>query len=863
MLDARKRRDHAKRTRQPLVLEVLEVRTLPSVAPTTVLDLYGLAVNPNQFSSTDILVRFQTTPGTTGGPALATGTSLGSALPLESNTYQVNLGKGMTVAKALAVYKAERGVLDAEPDYDLTVSEVPNDPLLSQQWSLNNTGQNGGTPGADIHAEQAWDVTTGSPGIVVAVMDTGIDYDSPDLYENIRINQAEIPDYWYTKSGPTSGYDKIVYKWQIKTATPGVITFRDLNNPVNAGLVWDNNGDGRIDAGDLLRPLSQGGWDKGSTQDGDTAHPDDLIGWNFVNNTNNPMDDNGHGTNVAGILGATGDNGTGVAGVDWNVPIMPIKFLGSNGVGTVSSFIQGLNYAVQHGAKITNNSWEGAPYSQALYDAIQNAQQHGQIFVAAAGNEGANDDQTPDYPASFSQSLNNVVAVAATDDNDQLASFSNYGAHSVALAAPGVNILSTLPGGSYGVMSGTSMATPEVTGALALVWGEHPDWTYTQVIDQVLNTVDRLPGLQGKVSTGGRLDLAAAVGWNLSTRTTPIVTSVTAQGPTPDSKTMDSLWLTFNEPIDVSTFASSSVRLTDPSGRVIPVIVRVVWNSGDRQMALIFPNQTAPGNYQLSINSSVQDLMGIKLVPYQTTIAVNGPQTYTNSTAAAINPQSTTSSTLTVPQGVTVGRVQLQIHVSYPDDGDLYIRLTAPNGTTVLLVDRRGGTGANFYYTNFNDQAPAIAYGTAPYAGTYQPESLLSALNGSPAGGVWKLTIQDVGGHSGQLLGWSLQIDPADPAPSVVKTSGTGAPSFSPAATPAPVGRSGSAPPGGAAQVSGQTAAGGHVVPITAVPNSGMESGTPVFSRPSDRISASLSRVARFLTGLLVGKRQPNESPSA
>src|SRR6185437_6407919 len=390
MFNPRNRRDQAQRRpiRAALGLEALEDRTLLSAAPpTTVLDLNGLSVNPNQYSATDILVRFQTPPGTKDGPVLVSGTTLASPLPLVSGLYEVNLPQGMTVASALAAYKGHAGVLSAEPDYDLTISSVPNDPLLSQQWNVKNTGHSSGTPGADIHAEQAWSVTTGSPRIIVAVLDTGIDYNSPDLYQNIWINQAEIPNSWYTKTSSTSGYNKLVSKSAIKTATPGVITFRDLNNALNKGLVWDNNGDGRIDAGDLLRSVSQGGWMSGSTKDGDTAHRDDLFGWNFVSNTNNPLDDNGHGTHVSGILGATGNNGTGVAGIDWNAQIMPVKFIGSNGQGTVSAFIQALNYSVQHGAKITNNSWEGAPYSQALYDAINNAKSHGQIFVAAAGNE--------------------------------------------------------------------------------------------------------------------------------------------------------------------------------------------------------------------------------------------------------------------------------------------------------------------------------------------------------------------------------------------------------------------------------------------------------------------------------------------
>src|SRR5579885_490946 len=220
-----------KPSRQPLTLEVLEDRTLLSTTPTTVLDLNGLSLDHSKYSSTDILVRFDGTPGTPGGPAIAAGTTLGSSLPLATGYYEVELGKGMTVDKALAEYKAEKGVLSAEPDYELTVSTVPNDPLLSQQWGLSNTGQEDGKPGADIHAKQAWSVTTGSPHVIVAVLDTGIAYNDSDLAENIWIKQADIPNYWYTKTNQWSGYNKIVYKSQIKTETPGIITFRDLNDP--------------------------------------------------------------------------------------------------------------------------------------------------------------------------------------------------------------------------------------------------------------------------------------------------------------------------------------------------------------------------------------------------------------------------------------------------------------------------------------------------------------------------------------------------------------------------------------------------------------------------------------------------------
>jgi subtilisin family serine protease len=384
---------------------------------------------------------------------------------------------------------------------------TPNDPSFGSQWDLQNLGQNGGIAGADIRAPQAWAVTTGHNRVTVAVIDTGIDYDHPDLYQNVWINQAEIP---LSRLRNLTDVDH-----------DGLITFRDLNDPRNQGVgkITDVNHDGRIDAADILAPMvldshgndtGQGGWAHGSTQDGDTAHPDDLIGWNFVNNTNNPFDDNGHGTHVSGTIGAVGGNGVGVTGIDWNVRIMALKFLDAGGTGSDGAAVDALSYAVRHGAAISNNSWGGGGNDPALANAIATAQRAGLIFVTAAGNAGSDIDVNPSYPASYN--LDNIVSVAATDNRDQLAYFSNYGSGTVDLAAPGVNILSTTPNGTYSYYSGTSMATPHVTGVLALVWDLHPGWTYRQVINQVLNTTDPLPSLQGRTVTGGRLNAAAAVG---------------------------------------------------------------------------------------------------------------------------------------------------------------------------------------------------------------------------------------------------------------------------------------------------------------------------------------------------------------
>jgi subtilisin family serine protease len=356
------------------------------------------------------------------------------------------------VDAAIATLSKDPRVRYAEPNSIITIDSLPNDPSFGNTWGLNNTGQtiNGspGTPDADIDAPEAWNVTTGSSNVAVAVIDTGVDWTHPDLSSQIWVNPGE-----------------------------------NCSGCRNDGIDNDHNG-----------------------------FVDDWHGWDFANHDNNPMDDHGHGTHVAGTIGAAGNNGIGVAGVNWNVRIMPVKFLNAQGSGTDADAVSAVLYAAQNGADVMNNSWADNVYSQALADSINVADQHNSLFVAAAGNNGTDNDSSPTYPASYD--MPNVVAVAATDNTDNRAFFSNVGRRSVDLGAPGVDIYSTWPGGGYQYLSGTSMATPHVTGAAALAKAAFPSASAVGLKALLLGTVDPKPALATTTSSGGRLNIGNAVACN-------------------------------------------------------------------------------------------------------------------------------------------------------------------------------------------------------------------------------------------------------------------------------------------------------------------------------------------------------------
>jgi hypothetical protein len=334
----------------------------------------------------------------------------------------------------------------AERDPIYTAARVPNDVQYPQQWHYNNVGQTGGVVDADIDLPEAWDTFVGSSQTVIAVLDSGVDYNHPDLRANMWVNPGEI-----------------------------------------AGDGIDNDGNGYVD---------------------------DIYGIDTANRDSDPMDDTGHGTHVAGTTAAAGNNSIGVSGVSWNSKIMALKVLGLAG-GSTGGIIEAIDYMVtmktRYGINIvvSNNSYGGGGFSQAFLNAIQASIDAGIPFVASAGNSGTDNDVRPHYPDGYD--LDGIISVAASDHNDRLAGFSQYGRTTVDLAAPGVDILSTTLGGGYGLNSGTSMASPHVAGVVALLAGHAPKATVSQLKSAILLGADPIAALDGTTVTGARLNAAKSL----------------------------------------------------------------------------------------------------------------------------------------------------------------------------------------------------------------------------------------------------------------------------------------------------------------------------------------------------------------
>lgn len=350
------------------------------------------------------------------------------------NLEVVEVSKGLSLDAAEEFYREDPNVLYVEPDYPLHIMLEPppsdpqppeegtpgkTDPRYKEQWGLNNSGQSGGTKDVDINAPEMWKLIEGDDNVVIAVIDTGIDYGHKDLVNNIWVNPGEVPG---------------------------------------------NNID-----------------------DDDNGVVDDVHGFNALEENGDPMDDHGHGSHCAGVIGAEGKNKFGGSGVMQKATIIGCRFLGATGEGSTSGaiacleYLKGLKTRSENPVDIfaTSNSWGGGPSSEALKDAIQAHQDEGILFLAAASNDGQDNDIVMNYPSSYP--LANIVAVAATDHNDEKAWFSNYGKRTVHVSAPGVDILSTVLNNDYEKMDGTSMATPFAAGLAGMIKAYNPELNYIEV----------------------------------------------------------------------------------------------------------------------------------------------------------------------------------------------------------------------------------------------------------------------------------------------------------------------------------------------------------------------------------------------
>lgn len=344
------------------------------------------------------------------------------------------------------------GVVEfAEPDYTYSLYATPNDTHYSLLWGMHNTGQ----------------TVAGDPGVA------DMDIDAPEAWDLIT-----------TSTLPIAVCDSGLRR-----------THEDIS-----GNLWTNPGE-----------IAGNGVD-----DDGNGYVDDTQGWDFYFNDNDPNDGNGHGTHVAGTIGGKGNNGKGVTGVNWNCKIVALRIANASGSISSTAAISAINYCVGKGIKLSNHSWGGGAYSQSMFNTISAARTAGHLVIAASGNGGAdgigdNNDSTPQYPASYN--LDNVISVAAVNNDGNLAGFSNFGATSVDLAAPGVLIASSYNTNNtaYVYLDGTSMATPHVTGVAALVWTRYPSWTYSQVRGRLLSSVMARPSLSGKCVTGGILNANGAV----------------------------------------------------------------------------------------------------------------------------------------------------------------------------------------------------------------------------------------------------------------------------------------------------------------------------------------------------------------
>jgi subtilisin-like proprotein convertase family protein len=628
---------------------------------------------------------------------------------LSSNEYVAHFGQDGEVAVAM----------DPEQSFPNEATEPEIEPgtiaRFQELYGLHNTGQSGGTPDADVDAPEAWHIETGSDEVVVAVIDSGIDTHHRDLVENLWTNVAE---------------------------RDGQPNFDDDHN----GL------------------------------------PDDVHGWDFspAAKSGIPEDFNGHGTHVSGTIAAEGNNELGVTGVAWNVTIMPLKFLDVNGRGILADAIAAINYATMmrlafetnpaQGAnvRVINASWiSNQGDDPNLRDSIREAGKAGILFVAAAGNgnvfrlPNANNNDNPlfaAYPASYD--LDNVISVTATDRHDTLVSNFNFGATTVDLAAPGLEIMSTEPGDRYGLRSGTSMAAPHVAGAAALIWSRNPKATLSEVRAALLDGVDKgtppmageeatgLASLAGKVVTNGRLNVAESL---MVDTIRPLAELVDGgQDLTEDDVNFIEFAVKYSDNgiLNGNTSDGEDIIVRRTSGFGLDVPAKLVGDPPTNAAEFTVRYQVAgPGvdnHWNVDDNGTYEIMLRANQV-FDASERRNSVEAIVlgQFEVDLLPPGHFRVSSFDDTPFSTISDVDVTLNITHPVASDLDVFLVSPEGTRVELFTGVGGAGANFTMTTLDDEATElIVNGVAPFNGPFQPKGSLAALDDEDPGGEWKLEIE-------------------------------------------------------------------------------------------------------------------------
>ena len=605
--------------------------------------------------------------------------------------------------KTQMALQSHPAVLSADFDTTVEATEPPvevltsDDPRAGDMWGLFDTH--------GINAVDAWQASSNSQQIVVAVIDSGVDTSHPDLAGRIWVNPGEIAD---------NGVDD------------------------------DNNG-----------------------------FVDDIHGWDFVEDDAVPNDDNGHGTHVAGTIAAVRDNGVGIAGVADNARIMALRFLNADGSGYTSDALAALEYAIDNGAPISNNSWGGGGYSGAMATMLDGVV-GSHLFVAAAGNSGQNIDTSPQYPAAYPQ--DNILSVAAHDSSGQLASFSNYGVNSVDISAPGVSILSSVPGTGYSSFNGTSMASPHAAGVAALVLGSDPSLSPTEVISVLMDGGRPSPAF-AQVRSGAALDGYQAL------QLIGDGPTVTISGAPEDGQVAVGTELTLSASavsVDGDDL-SASIVWRDSNGDVIgngPAVTVTASEIGQLRIsaeATDAADQLGRASLYIDVFTPqvefLSPLENVVLTSGETLQvswewngdeAVTGDLHFASVLQAAVEPtapdnaisdHTTTVVAIPVAANTPIEELIVGLRLDHTYLRDLTVTLISPSGTEVILVEQRGSSGDDFGtsgtdcaadLTIFSDSSEhQISTGTAPFSGSWQPEQPLSALDGESAAGVWELQIRD------------------------------------------------------------------------------------------------------------------------